>query len=144
RHRLWLVPLNAVLVLAGVAAAGRVHDALHRITYPLVTPAPPYLNDSGRVIENIYPFSVDGQPLRHVLLYDQAGTPIANVAPSSGYVYPRDRDGNPILNEYPIPNLLQAAKPDGSPTVTTAPAPTVVVPPRAVSVKPVRKARRQR
>jgi hypothetical protein len=130
-----LVP-NVALVAAGFVAADRVNASLHRISYPLVQPVPPFLNEAGRVIGNIYPYSVDGRPLHHVLLYDENGIPIENVAGSSGFVYARDRNGNAILNEYPIPDLEVVSTPLGGTKLRAARGPAVVVPPRAALRKP--------
>jgi hypothetical protein len=141
RWRWWLVPLNAAVVFAGLVAAGRVHDAMNRVTYPLVAPPPPYLNDSGRPIYNIYPYDVSGKPLAHVLLYDDSGGALGNLAPEAGQApFPLNRYGESILNEFPRIALVPTKMPDGQIRLAPVGRPKVSIPKRP---EPSAKAKRR-
>jgi hypothetical protein len=111
RARLLSVLPDLALVVVAVAVGLRVHDALTRVRYPHVAPAPPFLNDNGNPIQNIFPYALDGTPLHGVLLYDQDGNPLTNVyiggyAPDGNtrvpLTYPRDAAGAPIRNAFPL------------------------------------------
>jgi hypothetical protein len=87
----------------------------------------------GVPITNIYPYGRNGQLLHDVLLYDQAGTPLAvpgnqDVDPNRRFVV--GKNGTALLNVFPIryfqPGTHTVAHPDAAPAVNV---PVVVTAP---------------
>lgn len=92
------------------------------------------LSYDGIPIDNIYPYTRDGQLLHDVLLYDSVGRPL-DVRPGA---YDPDRrlletaDGTPIFNSFPVryfePGTTRVERPDAAPLVKI---PEIETPPLA-------------
>jgi hypothetical protein len=106
------------LALANVCLAGAGLVLLLN-TGPWSQPAVVYIDEhpdaalSGTFsggISNLYPFSLEGEPLEHVLLYDQDGNPVgidqlSSLSPEGFDIdrqLPTDAYGEPISNLFPL------------------------------------------
>lgn len=139
--------LNLLLAVAAIPTAAEItntsaHDALVAAAY---APTPEAavstgLWNGGVRVDNIYPFSRDGQLLRDVLLYDGAGRPIE--IPSNRGLDPDRRfvvtNGNkPLFNVFPIryyePGTRRVERPNAIPYVEF---PLVLTPPLPAKRRP--------
>jgi hypothetical protein len=123
---------NVVLVLASLPVLGHLADPprVDASVPEAVTVFPMGLVYEGEPVENIYPYSRDGQLLLDVLLYDGAGRPISVGPMSDPYRRVlRTEDGDPILNSFPLryyePGTREVADPTAAPAVEL---PQVVTP----------------
>lgn len=81
---------------------------------------------------NLYPYTLDGQPLEGVLLYDQHGMPVVLESDPSGQVersMPSDAEGGAIGNAFPY--ALRVQDPSTGLTSLPLPRPPVRIPRRA-------------
>lgn len=116
---------NVVLALATLPvldylADGRQSEAF---TPHVVTVYPSGLAYDGAPIQNIYPYSRDGQLLLDVLLYDSTGRPIEVGADTNDPLRRllRTESGQPIFNSFPLryyePGTTEVANPTATPPV---------------------------
>jgi hypothetical protein len=93
----------------------------------------------GDLVTNIHPYTRDGEPLRDVLLFDDAGQPL-NLAVEGDIVvgpdgtaieneYERDAAGRPITNLYPLQQFTVDYDDKGLARRQRRTAPTIVLPP---------------
>jgi hypothetical protein len=81
------VVVSVVVVLMALAALGQLHGRVVPIqALGSGDLSPPYLEHSdGEPITNICPYAADGSPLSGVLLFDQTGRPIEEIAPPEAF-----------------------------------------------------------
>jgi hypothetical protein len=113
--------VSMIVVLMAVAALNQVQNRVVPIealrAEPYSSEPPAYLqHPDGEPITNICPYAADGSPLSGVLLFDQTGRPIEEVAPPEAFygdVYSAEGDSaapQPSLavvpNAYPRPQRI--------------------------------------
>jgi hypothetical protein len=130
--------LNAALLLAVIPISQEVtdtsaHEVLVAMAYAPQPQTAPGLTYEGIPIDNIYPFTRDGELLHDVLLYDGAGRPLEirvdrTQDPDRRVVVTNGNE--PLFNVFPIryfePGTKRVARPNAAPYVEH---PLVVTPP---------------
>lgn len=134
------VLLSLIVAGAGLLLVARLQDisaaaAAANYQEEVVEYFPEFLHHpDGSPIANICAYRSDGRRLKDVLLFDQDGRPITEVAPVIGQeqlpverTLPKGKDGQRIVNAYP--HELMVRDPDTG-ELEALPCPSVLVPPQ--------------
>lgn len=143
-HLLWIAPLAIASITAGQGAAtsqawrsvsllmtlaavfalivgwmNEVRVMPERVMYTFYDYNPNGIVGPNGVVENIYAYDSEGQPI-DVFLYDQNGSPL--VTNWNQYSYEVDGSAEPIGNFYPIERVING-EPDPRPAITVPEVP---------------------
>ena len=140
------VAVNALVVLAAIAALDTAQSRLARVQYVQVpTPvATSQLTSRHGPVTNILPYSRDGKPLTDVLLFDQDGRPLRTAFQQwwpdgceRSIEYPKAADGVAVEFAYPMQYVLgPGVSGSCAPNMERPPVPLPTFPAEPVAAAP--------